>query len=95
MAPARRVRLVARFQLFVEATRDPEIRELLNAPRQAFVAHTARTLRKAGAEDAKLAATILVGIVEGLLLNELIGEHISEERLKRILLPVQRALVGR
>ena len=95
MAPARRVRLTARFELFMEATRDPEIRALLNAPRQAFVAHAARTLRKAGADDAKLAATILVSIVEGVLLNELIGEHLSEERLKRILLPVQRSLVGR
>jgi DNA-binding transcriptional regulator YbjK len=95
MAPARRERLIARFQLFVEATRDPEIRELLNEPRQAFVAHAARTMRKAGAEDAKLAATVLVGIVEGLLLNELIGEHVSEDKLRRILAPVQKALLGR
>jgi DNA-binding transcriptional regulator YbjK len=95
MAPARRARLTARFQLFVEATRDPEIRQQLSAPRQAFVAHAARALRKAGAGDAKLAATLLVSIVDGLLLNELVGEHISEERLKRSLLPVQRALIGR
>jgi len=94
-APARRVRLIARFQLFGEATRDPEIRQLLNEPRRAFVAHAARTLRKAGAEDAKLAATVLVGIVEGLLLNELLGEHVSEDRLKRVLVPVQKALLGR
>ena len=37
LAPAHRVRLTARFQLFVEATRDPEILELLAGPRQAFV----------------------------------------------------------
>lgn len=92
MAPAQRVRLLARFQLFVEATRDPEIRALLSEPRQAFVAHATRSMRKAGAADPKLAAVVLVAIMEGLLLNELIGEHVSAERLKRVLGPLQKAL---
>lgn len=95
MAPAQRTRLLARFQLFVEATRDPSIRQLLSEPRQAFVAHAARSMRKAGAADAKLAALVLVAIVDGLLLNELIGEHVSAERLKRILGPLQQALLCR
>lgn len=95
MAEAQRVRLVARFQLFVEATRDPEIRQLLAGPRQAFVAHATEAMRKAGASDPRLAAVVLVSVVDGLLLNELIGEHVSADKLKRILGPLQAALVCR
>jgi hypothetical protein len=93
MAPAQRVRLVARFQLFVEATRDPKIRLLLAAPRQAFVAHATDAMHKAGAADAKLAALVLVSVVDGLLLNELIGEHVSADKLKRVLGALQQALL--
>jgi len=95
MAAPQRVRLVARFQLFVEATRDPEIRALLAGPRQAFVAHATAAMHKAGAIDPKLAAVVLVSVVDGLLLNELIGEHLSADKLKRVLGPLQEALLGR
>lgn len=95
LAPAQRERLVARFQLFVEATRDPETRALLAGPRQAFVAHATQAMRKVGASDPKLAAVVLVSVVDGLLLNELIGEHLSADKLKRILRPLQEALLCR
>jgi DNA-binding transcriptional regulator YbjK len=95
MAPAQRVRLLARFQLFVEATRDSTIRALLAEPRKAFVAHATEAMRKAGAVDAKLAALVLVSVVDGLLLNELIGEHVSANKLERVLGPLQEALLCR
>jgi DNA-binding transcriptional regulator YbjK len=93
-APAQRLRLLARFQLFVEAARDPEIGKLLTEPRRAFIAHAARTMRKAGVEDPKLAAILLVSSIEGLLLNELIGEPLSADRLRRAMAPLL-AMVAR
>lgn len=94
LAPAQRVRLLARFQLFVEATRDPDIRQLIAGPRQAFVAHATDAMRKVGAADPKLAAVMLVSLIDGLLLNELIGEHVSTDKLKLMLGPLQQALLG-
>jgi DNA-binding transcriptional regulator YbjK len=84
MSPALRPRLVARFQLFVEASRDLEIRKLLTEPRKAFLTHAARSMRKAGVDDPKLAALVLVSTIDGLLLNELIGEPLSTDRLRRM-----------
>ena len=52
-------------------------------------------MRNAGATDPKLAALMLVAMVDGILLNELIGEHVSADKLKRVLAPLQEALLCR
>jgi AcrR family transcriptional regulator len=71
--PGRRSRALARYELFLEASRNPAMSERLRAPRDAFVAFTEAAVRRAGGpKDAQL-GLLLTAAFEGLLLNEITG----------------------
>ena len=70
LSPAKRARLVARFELFLIASREPELAEIVTQQRQRFLAATELALAKAGVEHAANRAALLVVAVDGILLDQ-------------------------
>lgn len=68
-----RDRLLARYELSLEATRRPELREVLAENTAALRRAVAGRLRAAGASDPHRSARELMVLLDGLLLNQLTG----------------------
>ena len=71
LAPANRERLVARFELYLDAARSDG--HPLTASRKQFVARTQKALASAGAASPRVAALALVALSDGLLLHTMLG----------------------
>lgn len=69
LSPAKRGRLVARFELFLLASREPELSAILDTHRQRFLQASQAALQRAGVPDADSVAPLLVMAVDGLLLD--------------------------
>jgi DNA-binding transcriptional regulator YbjK len=80
---SRRRRLVARFELFIEATRDRHLRALISRQRRGFLRAAERAFERAGHPDAALRGELLVATVDGLLLGRLVGSRRSFTSLRR------------
>lgn len=80
-----RDRLVARFELFLDATRNPTTRALMWRQRKAFLRTTQIVFERAGFSDAELRAHLLVAAVEGFLLGHLLEPTLPSEHLRRAL----------
>lgn len=66
-----RTRLIARFELFLAVSREPELAAVLQEQRQRFIQLLEMLLRSFGAvHGAASCAQILIALVEGLLLEE-------------------------
>jgi DNA-binding transcriptional regulator YbjK len=70
-SPSHRRRLVARFELFLEATRNPSMRKLIREQRAGFLRAAQRAFERAGHPDAALRGELLVATIDGLLLARL------------------------
>ena len=71
LSPAKRARLVARFELFLIASREPELATIATQQRQRFRLATEAALTRAGVADAALAAPLLLAAVDGLLIDQI------------------------
>jgi len=79
-----RDRVIARYELSLEATRRPELRAALITSGAALRAAAADLLATIGARDPKTAAGPLVACLDGLLFDQIAGagEPLSEEALR-------------
>lgn len=69
-SPAKRVRLVARFELFLMATREASFAKVLSEQRQAFVQLLSQILDGLGATRSQQCAHILIMVMDGYLLDQ-------------------------
>lgn len=81
-SPSRRVRLVARFELFLDATRNPRTRALLRRQRATFLEAARTAFERAGTSEAALRGELLVATVDGLLLGGLVGPQRASNELR-------------
>jgi DNA-binding transcriptional regulator YbjK len=80
LSPARRTRALARMELLLTSARDPAFRFMRKA-RKAFVQRVAGS----GSEEAQVAATGMITLVDGLILHGLIVGEPSRDALRRLL----------
>lgn len=66
----KRARLIARFELFMIASRDPALAEVVSQQRQQFLSATKAALSRAGLPDAAKRAPMLVSMVDGILMDQ-------------------------
>jgi DNA-binding transcriptional regulator YbjK len=71
LAPAKRGRLLARFELVLLASRDSELAATLAALRQSFVQATQLALERTGTARAAELAPRLVAAIDGILLDQI------------------------
>lgn len=71
LSPAKRGRLVARFELFMMASRDPELAAIVTQQRQHFLAATEVALSRAGVADPATVAPMVLVTVDALLLDQI------------------------
>lgn len=71
LSPAKRGRLVARFELFMMASRDPELAAIVTQQRQHFLAATEVALSRAGVADPAGLAPMVLVTVDALLLDQI------------------------
>ncbi|MEK8086202.1 hypothetical protein WNB94_07300 [Aquabacterium sp. A3] len=69
LTPPKRVRLVARFELFLVASREPELSAILGPMRDQFLAATEAALARCGLRDTGSRARLLLSVVDGHLLD--------------------------
>lgn len=79
LSPAKRLRLVARFELFLAASHEPELAAVVHQQRERFLQATVAALKQAGVADAATVAPALLATMDGLLLDQV--------RTRRALLP--------
>ena len=80
-----RRRLVARFELFLDATRNPKTRTLLRRQRSGFLRAAERAFANAGAKDPALRGELLVATIDGVLLSHLFDPRASFDELRRVI----------
>lgn len=69
LAPAQRARLVARFELFLMASREPELAGIVRELRAQFLLATQAALTRAGVSQPEVRARLLAQFVDGHLLE--------------------------
>lgn len=70
LSPPKRPRLVARFELFLMASREPELAQIVGQQRQFFLQATEAALTQAGVANPQGTAPALLALVDGLLLEQ-------------------------
>ncbi|MCR8670292.1 TetR/AcrR family transcriptional regulator [Agrococcus sp. HG114] len=86
-----RVATTARHVLFIEASRDPALRERLSAARGGYVDAVRAVLERLGAAEPVVAAEALMAVSEGLILHR-IARHDASDPRAAIAVAVQGAL---
>lgn len=71
LSPGKRLRLVARFELFLIASREPGLATVVEQQRQLFLQATAAALKKGKVPRASQAALSLLMMVDGMLLDQI------------------------
>nr|WP_223184786.1 TetR/AcrR family transcriptional regulator [Streptomyces sp. CBMA152] len=74
-----RDRQLARFELSMEATRRPELREVLRASGASVRAEVAGLLARVGVPDPARRAAVLVACVDGLVFDRLVGAGSADD----------------
>lgn len=91
LSEAKRPRLIARFELFLLASREPELAAILATQRQHFLQAALAALTRAGVPRAEAVAPMLVMAIDGLLLDRVRAQGPSQpaaphrELLQRII----------
>lgn len=80
LSPGKRARLVARFELFLVASHEPALADIVTQQRQRFLAATELALTTAGVGNAACLAPMLLALVDGVLLDQICakGPALSE-----------------
>lgn len=92
-----RARQLARYELTLEATRRPELREALTRGSVAVRANVADLLRAAGVPTPTESADVLVACIDGLLFNQTVGTggaRLDEAELRDVLRRLVAAASG-
>jgi DNA-binding transcriptional regulator YbjK len=96
LSPPKRARLVARFELFMMASRDPAFAAVVTQQRRHFLKATEAALSQAGVpEPVKLAPMVLVA-VDAILIDHILAEGpvlpLAQQKvmLRKVLSPSQR-----
>jgi DNA-binding transcriptional regulator YbjK len=71
LSPAKRARLVARFELFMMATHDPELAAIVAQQRQQFLLATEAALSRAGMKKPAKVAPMVLLTVDAILLDQI------------------------
>jgi len=71
LSPPKRMRLVARFELFMMASRDPDLATIVTQQRQQFLQATEAALRKAGVPKPTKVASMVLVTVDAILLDHI------------------------
>lgn len=81
LSAAKRERLVARAELFLIASREPELAVLVKAQRQRFLVAAAQALRAVGVAQPGEMAPVLAATVDGILFSHIAdeGQRLSRE----------------
>lgn len=90
LAPARRVHLMARFELLLTSARDPSF-DFMRSARARFHGHVERSLRHGRVARPRAAAHAYLAAVEGLLLQALVGAPLQARDARRVLQRVATA----
>lgn len=87
LTPAKRARLVARFELYLIASREPELAAVVAEQRSRFVQAAVAALRAAGIERPETVAPGLVMTVDGMLLDQVaaLNKPLSAAQRKAVL----------
>ncbi len=88
VSPHKRERLVARFQLILLATCEPQLADALRQQREHFLLAAEAGLKRLGRRDAAQAAPRLVAVMDGILLD-----HIQSEGAALVTVKQRRALI--
>jgi DNA-binding transcriptional regulator YbjK len=88
VSPHKRERLVARFQLILMATCEPQLADVLRQQREQFLLAAEAGLKRLGRRDAAQAAPRLVAVMDGILLD-----HIQSEGAALVSVKQRRALI--
>ncbi|HEX5372866.1 MAG TPA: hypothetical protein VFW84_09040 [Aquabacterium sp.] len=93
LSPAKRARLVARFELFLIASREPELAAILHDLRGSFLLATVEGLRRAGVPQPEAVAPGLVMAVDGMLMSQIgfADQPLTSEQCKALLTRVMQA----
>lgn len=93
LSPAKRARLVARFELFLIASREPELAAILHDLRGSFLLATMEGLRRAGVSAPEIMAPGLVMAVDGMLMSQIAcaDQALSSAQCKALLTRVMQA----
>lgn len=71
LSPSKRARLVARFELFMMATRDPDLAVIVAEQRRHFLLATEAALSRAGVSQPTAVAPMLLVLVDALLVDQI------------------------
>ncbi len=71
LSPPKRARLVARFELFLLASREPELAQAVETQREMFQAATANALALIGVQDPALVTPALMMVVDAILFGQI------------------------
>lgn len=93
LSPAKRARLVARFELFLIASREPELAAILHDLRGSFLLASVEGLRRAGVSHPEAVAPGLVMTVDGMLMSQIAfaDQSLSADQCKTLLTRVMQA----
>lgn len=88
MSPAKRPRVVAQIEIFLIASREPSLQEIVEGLHQRFVDAATAALARLGIDQAEDVATGLIATVDGILLGQVVNHHLrpSRQACKAILL---------
>jgi DNA-binding transcriptional regulator YbjK len=84
LLPESRTRSLARMELLLAAARDPEL-EFMARARNGFIDRVVGATRGAEADEARVAATALIALVDGLTLHGLVTGSLSRSAAQRML----------
>jgi AcrR family transcriptional regulator len=93
-SPSHRHLLLARFELFLDAGRNPKTRALLRGPRRSFLDAARKAFRQAGSPDADFRGDLLVAMIDGILMSHLLGPRRSSRQLREAVRLAYVALAG-
>jgi DNA-binding transcriptional regulator YbjK len=95
LSDRKRVRTLARCELFLEATRDAQLRKIMARTQRAFLRQTVNFFRGIGTKNASRAAEIFVDFALGLLYGRAtsLSRHVSKKQLEDLILSAVQSLV--
>lgn len=80
MSPAKRLRVVAQIEIFLIASREPSLQQVVADLHQHFVDATKEALKRLGVAKPDVVAMGLISTVDGILLGQVVNSHMRPDR---------------